>query len=75
MSARRALVVFLFAAGCFGLGLAAARLGGSGPPPPAPSLPAEAASGPQIHIDAGSIVLHDGSLHIDLPPPPDVGAP
>lgn len=78
MKARRALVLFLFAAGCFGLGLAAARWLGWGPPPGPPpphDLAGPASSGPRIYIDAGDIVLYDGSLTIDPPPPPSVELP
>lgn len=71
MKARRALALFLFAAGCFGLGLAVARWLGWGPPA-APPLPSGGPPGePRIYIDAGDIVLYDGSLRIDPPPPPD----
>lgn len=74
MKPRRAFALFLFAAGCFGLGLVAARLvgwGGREAPDPAKSTHFE----PHIYIDAGEIVLYDGSLKIDPPPPPNVDPP
>jgi hypothetical protein len=66
---RRALALFLLAAGCFGLGLAVARWLGWRP---GPSAPNPASSEPRIYIDAGEIILYDGSLRIDPPPPPNV---
>lgn len=75
---RRALGLFLFAAGCFGLGLGAARWMGWMAPQPAPSfalpkdLPAAVGTEPRIYLDAGAIELYDGSLTIHPPPPPDV---
>ena len=78
MKPRRALALFLFAAGCFGLGLGAARwLGWVGPPaPPSVALPANlppaVGTEPRIYIDAGAVELYDGSLTIHPPPPPDV---
>lgn len=87
MKVRRAVGVFLFAAGCFGLGLGAARwlgwvgpAGGSSAAPVVsgmPGLPAPppGATGPFIYIDAGVIELHDGALTIDPPPPPRIDPP
>ena len=75
MTARRALALFLFAAGMFGLGLAVARWFGWGPSPapPLPSgLPAPTGGEPLIYVDAGDIVLYDGSLQIHPPPPPKI---
>jgi hypothetical protein len=74
---RKAFALFLFAAGCFGLGLAVARWLGWGPAA-GPPLPPGAATGlgaagglePRIYIDAGEVILYDGSLSIDPPPPP-----
>ena len=83
VNVRRAIGVLLFAAGCFGLGLGAARwLGwvgpaGTGLAPGASGLPAPppGATGPFIYIDAGVIELHDASLTIDPPPPPRIDPP
>ncbi len=78
MKPRRALGLFLFAAGCFGLGLGAARLAGWSAPAAAPSfalppdLPPAVGTEPRIYIDAGAVELYDGSLSIHPPPPPDV---
>ncbi|MFO0591922.1 MAG: hypothetical protein U0441_30525 [Polyangiaceae bacterium] len=77
MKARRALALFLFAAGCFGLGLAAARwLGWMAPAPPPYLLPADlpppVGTEPRIYIDAGAVELYDGSLTIHPPDPPEV---
>ena len=78
VKARRAIALFLFAAGCFGLGLVAARWLGFLEPPPAPyalppGLPPPTGTEPRIYIDASAIELYDGSLTINPPPPPDVG--
>lgn len=79
MKARRALVLFLVAGGCFGLGLVVARGLGWGPPPAPPTSPSGLATAPglepRIYIDAGEIVLYDGSLKIDPPPPPNIEPP
>ena len=79
---RRALGLLLFAAGCFGLGLAAARWLGWVTPGPGPApmvlpggLPPPVGTEPRIYIDAGTIELHDASLHIDPPEPPRVDPP
>lgn len=76
VNARRAIALVLFAAGCFGLGLAVARWLGWGPATPAPpALPSGVGTPgaePLIYIDAGAIELHDGSLSIDPPRPPNV---
>ncbi|MEZ4298113.1 MAG: hypothetical protein R3B70_24385 [Polyangiaceae bacterium] len=74
------MAIVLFAGGCFGLGLATARWLGwvaPQPAPPAMALPPGVTAGPvgaepQIFLDGGSIVLHDASLTIDPPPPPQV---
>ena len=68
---RRALALVLLAAGCFGLGLAVARWLGWGPAPSGSGAP-PLGSEPRIYIDAGEIILYDGSLTIDPPPPPNV---
>ena len=77
MKARRAVAWVLVAGGCFGLGLAAARWAGWGPPPPPSiglpaSVPAPSGTEPLIYIDAGAIELHDASLTIHPPSPPEV---
>lgn len=72
------MTALLFGAGCFGLGLAAARLAGWGrsPPPPEPLLsiptgaPVSSEQGPLIYVDAGSITVMDASLKLDPPAPP-----
>lgn len=76
---RRGIGLVLFAAGCFGLGLAAARWLGWVTPGPGASpyavptgAPASSELGPRIYVDAGAIELYDGSLTIDPPPPPRV---
>lgn len=81
MKVRRALALFLFAAGCFGLGLAAARWAGWQAAPVSPQAPALPVDGPvatgaepRIYIDAGAVVLYSGSLTIHPPPPPRVPA-
>lgn len=83
---RRRIVGFaLFAGGFFGLGLLVARLAGWGPPPANhPSLDVSSASvgsappsgpEPKVVVDAGSIVIFDGSFTIDPPKPPRVTPP
>lgn len=68
----------LVAAGCFGLGVAASRWAGwaggtRSQAPPLPSdLPPPVGTEPRIYIDAGAIVLYDGSLTIHPPPPPKI---
>jgi len=78
VKARRALALLLFAAGCFGLGLAVARgLGWMSPPapPPSSSVAPAIADGPKIYIDAGAIELYDGSLTLDPLEPPRAEPP
>ncbi len=78
---RRALGLLLFAGGCFGLGLAAARWfgwvtpGPSGAPVLPSNLPPAVGTEPRIYIDAGVIELHDAALTIDPPEPPRVDGP